>query len=112
LFCALACDGALDGVRLLRESTVAYARREAWNQTDVFGIPSRMSNGGFMLCNKAFTTYNSNPRSFGHIGLGGAIAFGDPDAKLSFSFCGNRMAPIADIVPYAKRLLQATDSSV
>jgi hypothetical protein len=27
-------------------------------------------------------------------------------------FCGNRMAPIADMGPYAKRLLQATDSSV
>jgi CubicO group peptidase (beta-lactamase class C family) len=71
-----------------------------------------MSNGGFMLRNEEFTTYNSNPRSFGHIGLGGAIAFGDPDAKLGFSFCGNRMAPIADLGPYAKRLLRATESSL
>lgn len=112
LFCALACGGTLDGVRLLSDHTTAYARREAWHQTDVFGIPSRMSYGGFMLCNDAFTAYNHNPHSFGHIGLGGAVAFDDPDTKLGFSFCGNRMAPIADMGPYAKRLLHATQRSL
>jgi hypothetical protein len=33
---------------------------------------------GFMLRSEALP-YNDNPRSFGHIGLGGAIAFGDPE---------------------------------
>jgi CubicO group peptidase (beta-lactamase class C family) len=109
LFCVLACGGALDSVRLLSKNVVAHAISEAWRQTDVFGLSCRMSNGGFMLRNDELTTYNSNSRSFGHIGLGGAIAFGDPDAKLGFSFCGNRMAPIVDLGPYAKRLLQATE---
>ena len=65
-----------------------------------------------MLCNEQFTRYNSNPHSFGHIGLGGALAFGDPDSKFGFSFCGNRMAPIADLGPYAKRLLEAVEISL
>ena len=61
---------------------------------------------GFMLRNDALAPYNDNPRSFGHLGLGGALAFGDPDAKLGFSFCGNRMAAIA-VGPYVGRLLEA-----
>lgn len=92
------------------------AVREAFTQNladgDVFRIPSRMSYGGLMLCNDVFARYNRNPRSFGHIGLGGAIAFGDPDSRLGFSFCGNPMAPIADLGPYAKRLLHATHLSL
>jgi hypothetical protein len=31
---------------------------------------------------------------------------------LGFSFCGNRMAPITDLGPYAKRLLEATELSL
>jgi hypothetical protein len=34
-------------------------------------------------------------------------AFGDPDVKLGFSFCGNRMASIA-VGLYVGRLLTAT----
>ena len=112
LFGALARGGELDGVRLVSQAMVKYAMTEEWNQTDAIGLACRMSKGGFMLRNAELTTYNNNPRSFGHIGLGGAIAFGDPNAKLGFSFCGNRMAPITDLGPYADRLLQATEASL
>jgi hypothetical protein len=88
LFAALACGGKLDGVRLLSQSMTDDALTEQWRQTDALGIPGRMSMG-FMLRNDALVPYNDNPRSFGHIGLGGALAFGDPDAKLGFSFGGN-----------------------
>ena len=91
LFAALACGGKLDGVRLLSQTMTAEVLTEQWQQTDALGMPCRMSIG-FMLRNDALVPYNDNPRSFGHIGLGGALAFGDPDAKLGFSFCGNRMA--------------------
>ncbi len=112
LFCLLACGGELEGTRLLSRALVEHAMTEAWYQTDALGLTCRMSNGGFMLRNSELTSYNHNPSSFGHLGLGGAIAFGDPDAKLGFSFCGNRMAPIGDLGPYASRLLQATEASL
>jgi len=66
---------------------------------------------GFMLRNDALVPYNDNPRSFGHLGLGGALAFGDPDAKLGFSFCGNRMASIG-VGPYVSRLIAATMAAI
>jgi CubicO group peptidase (beta-lactamase class C family) len=65
---------------------------------------------GFHAMNEALP-YNDNPRSFGHIGLGGALAFGDPDARLGFAFCGNRMASIG-VGPYARRLITATMAAV
>jgi CubicO group peptidase (beta-lactamase class C family) len=106
LFAALARGGKLDGVRLLSQSMTDDALTEQWQQTDALGLSCRVSMG-FMLRNDALVPYNDNPRSFGHIGLGGALAFGDPDAKLGFSFCGNRMATVG-MGPYVSRLIQAT----
>jgi len=110
LFGALARGGEIDGVRLISQTLRDDAITEAWDQTDALGMPCRMSRGGFMLRNDTLAPYNRNPRSFGHLGLGGAIAYGDPDAKLGFSFCGNRMASSTDPVSYAKRLLEATEA--
>jgi hypothetical protein len=84
LFATLAAGGDLNGVRLLSQTMIDNALTERWRQTDALGLPCRMSMG-FMLRNDSLP-YNDNPRSFGHIGLGGAIAFGDPDAKLGFCF--------------------------
>ena len=88
---------------------VQYAMAERWHQKDAFGLQCRMSMG-FMLRNDALP-YNDNRRSFGHIGLGGALAFGDPDAKLDFSFCTNRMATMG-IGHYVRPLLDAAMAAV
>jgi len=109
LFSALACGGNFGGAQLISEATIQDALLERWHQTDALGLPCRMSMG-FMLRNEALP-YNDNPRSFGHIGLGGALAFGDPDARLGFSFCSNRMATIG-VGPYVSRLLDATMAAV
>lgn len=61
---------------------------------------------GFMLRNDALVSYNDNPCRFRHRGLGGALTFGDPDAKLGVSFCGNRMASIG-VGPNVGRLIAA-----
>ncbi|NOT57061.1 MAG: beta-lactamase family protein [Deltaproteobacteria bacterium] len=106
LFALMASGGALNGVRLLSQGMVDQALTEQWQQTDALGLPCRMGMG-FMLRNEELVPYNDNPRSFGHIGLGGALACGDPDAKLGFSFAGNRMAAIG-VGPYVKPLLDAT----
>jgi CubicO group peptidase (beta-lactamase class C family) len=108
LFSALA-GGKLGDHQLLSQTLVQDALTERWHQTDALGLACRMSMG-FMLRNEALP-YNDNPRSFGHIGLGGALAFGDPDMKLGFCFCGNRMATIG-VGPYVRPLLDATMAAV
>ena len=48
-----------------------------------------------------------NRRSFGHHGLGGSIGFGDPDARLGFSYCCNQMHAVGTNGPRARRLIDA-----
>jgi CubicO group peptidase (beta-lactamase class C family) len=109
LFSVLASGGKFGSTQLLSPALVQDALSERWHQTDALGLPCRMSMG-FMLRNETLR-YNDNPRSFGHIGLGGALVFGDPDAKLGFAFCGNRMASIG-VGPYVGRLIDATVAAV
>ena len=37
----------------------------------------------------------------------GAVGFGDPVRHLGFSYCCNRMAPIADLGPFAPPMIDA-----
>jgi hypothetical protein len=64
----------------------------------------------FVLQNEALP-HNNNPRSFGHVGLGGAPAFGDPVAKLGFILCRNLMASNG-VGLYVGPMIDATVSSV
>ena len=43
--------------------------------------------------------------------LGGTLR-GDPERRIGFSYCGNRMAPIADTGPFAGPLIEAMYASV
>ncbi|MBL8381974.1 MAG: beta-lactamase family protein [Burkholderiales bacterium] len=62
---------------------------------------------GFMLDSPPFPLRGA--RNFGHPGVGGPVAFGDPDRGLGFGFAVNRMVPVADIGP-ARALIDATYS--
>ena len=92
IYSALACGGAVGGIRLLRAQTIDHATAEASAGLDiVLGRPSRFGLG-FQLTqpDRAFGT---SPRSFGHFGAGGALGFADPDARLAFAYTMNRAGP-------------------
>ena len=48
-----------------------------------------------------------NPASFGHHGIGGSIGFGDPDARIGFSYSTNQMHAVGTNGPRAARLIDA-----
>ena len=61
-----------------------------------------------VLLNTAEAVYmGPNPRSFGHHGIGGSIGFGDPDARIGFSYCCNKLHSVGDNGPRARRLIDA-----
>jgi CubicO group peptidase (beta-lactamase class C family) len=92
IYSALACDGAVDGVRLLRPETIALAITETSAGLDVvLRRPSRFGLG-FQLT-RAESPFGTNARSFGHFGAGGAVGFADPDARLAFAYTMNQPGP-------------------
>ncbi len=92
IYAALACGGAVDGIRLLRPETIAHAIAEASSGPDVvLRRPSRFGLG-FQLT-RPESPLGTSPRSFGHFGAGGALGFADPDARLAFAYTMNQPGP-------------------
>ncbi len=60
----------------------------------------------------AYSPFNGNPGSFGHGGIGGAVAFADPEAEIGFGFVTNRLVPGPGVSPYAQRLIDALSASL
>jgi CubicO group peptidase (beta-lactamase class C family) len=92
VYSALACGGAVDGIRLLRPETIERAIAEHSSGVDfVLGRPSRFGLG-FQLT-QSERPLGPNARSFGHFGAGGSVGFADPDLGLAFSYVINRSGP-------------------
>jgi len=92
LYGALACKGAMNGVRLLAPELIDEATREASSGIDfVLRRPTRFGLG-FQLTHPE-RPLGPNQRSFGHFGAGGSLGFADPDAQLSFGYTPNRAGP-------------------
>jgi len=88
---ALATDGVLDGERVLSPDQIARANTEQARGLDAVLTPLHSRFGlGFMLT-QPMIPFGPNPRSFGHPGFGGSIAFADPDAKLGFAYTMNQL---------------------
>lgn len=84
-----ACIGEVDGVRLFKPETVERAMRtEAQGEDLVVGYETRYGTG-FQL------SFPSRPMagegSFGHYGMGGAMAFAHPAQGLSLGYVMNQM---------------------
>jgi CubicO group peptidase (beta-lactamase class C family) len=101
-----ACMGEVDGVRLLTDETVARATEVRSHGKDlVIGQP--LSIGlGFMLA--ATFPPGVGPRSFGHAGAGGSLAFCDPDRGLAFAYVMNQMQlTMSELDPRAQGIVAA-----
>jgi CubicO group peptidase (beta-lactamase class C family) len=92
----LALGGAVDGVRLVDEATLAEATRvaSASSVDATLGIPTRFALG-FMkaMDNRSLPGNDSvliSEDAFGHAGYGGSIGFADPGARLSFGYSMNK----------------------
>jgi CubicO group peptidase (beta-lactamase class C family) len=88
---ALAVGGKLDGFQVLSSAAIEQASREQAFGPDEVLLKMPMRFGlGFFLTQKLIPL-GPNPRSFGHPGAGGSIAFADPDARLGFAYVMNQM---------------------
>jgi CubicO group peptidase (beta-lactamase class C family) len=104
------CIGTIDGVRTLREATVAAATVEQACGEDAVLMHKSCFGLGFMLGN-AFGA--ANPHSaFGHAGAGGSLAFADPAAGVGFGYVMNDLRFEATGDPRSEGLVRAVYQSL
>ncbi|MGH7818269.1 MAG: serine hydrolase domain-containing protein, partial [Candidatus Binatia bacterium] len=92
LLAVVACGGALGETRLLGEWTLSRAIAEQRYAKDlVLGFKMRWALG-FMLTSDEIP-FGRSPRTCGHGGWGGSLAFADLDARVSWAYVMNKMSP-------------------
>lgn len=99
--------GSVDGVSLMSRERLEAMITEQHNQTELLQERPYHQALGVLLNTPVAVYMGPNMRSFGHHGLGGSLGFGDPDAKLGFSYCCNQMHAVGDNGPRARRLIDA-----
>ena len=107
-----AAVGEVDGVDLLSAAQLEAMITEQHNQDELLQDRPYHQGLGVLLNTPQAVYMGPNMRSFGHHGLGGSIGFGDPDAKLGFSYCCNQMHAVGDNGPRARRLIDAVYSAL
>jgi CubicO group peptidase (beta-lactamase class C family) len=101
--------GEVDGVRLLEPATVAEATREQSDgQDEVLVVDTRFGSGFFLPSTFAPLM---GPRSFGHAGAGGSLAFADPDRGVGFGYVMNKMQQYLSGDPRTTHLIAAVEDA-
>lgn len=82
-------DGVWQGKRFVSPDTIASViSRQGWSERDlVLGKPLGWAQG---FLKEETEVFSPNPESFGHAGMGGALGWCDPKARLSFGYVMNR----------------------
>jgi CubicO group peptidase (beta-lactamase class C family) len=98
-------------VRVLSAASIARCGEERSVGRDAVLDVSTRFGDGFMLSQSA-TRMGRSPRSFGHPGAGGSLAFADPDAQIGFGYVMNRMGSSILVDPRASALIDAVYASL
>ncbi|TCC51259.1 class A beta-lactamase-related serine hydrolase [Kribbella capetownensis] len=87
----------VDGVRLLDPATVERATEIQTDKTRMHGLPADLDLPADRSFNMSLGFWRAcpplpmaGPKSFGHPGSGGSVAFGEPDAGVGFGYVMNR----------------------
>jgi len=102
----LACDGMLDGRRLLSPGVAAAVARERRRGPDLV-LPCEISWGAGFIRNDGLWIYGPGRETFGHSGWGGSCAFADPQRGVSGAYVMNRQSAELIADPRARRLIEA-----
>jgi CubicO group peptidase (beta-lactamase class C family) len=92
---------------LISRAGLAEATRARFEGIDACFETPAAYGAGYRLSDPSYGP-RSSPRSFGHTGWGGTLAFADPEAQLGFAFVTCRMLGFDDgIDPRRRRLVEA-----
>jgi CubicO group peptidase (beta-lactamase class C family) len=105
-----ACVADVDGARLMSPAQADDALVPRSSGRQVFGPPDRGERWGTGFSLDCAPMQLLGPRSFGHGGAGGEMAFADAQHRVGFAYINNRMGGIGD--PRATLLTSALRSSL
>jgi CubicO group peptidase (beta-lactamase class C family) len=105
----LACDGVLDGRRVLSSDAVRQACAQRIAGPDLV-LPFEISWAAGVMRNAGQWIYGPGARTVGHSGWGGSCAFADPDRRLSGGYVMNRQSAQLIGDARARRLIDAAYS--
>jgi CubicO group peptidase (beta-lactamase class C family) len=89
LSAALANGGALDGMRVLSEATVAAMSVIAADRPDLMlGFNPQWGMG---VAHNLIGVFGANPAAIGHSGWGGSFGAADPDGRIAIGYVLNQM---------------------
>jgi CubicO group peptidase (beta-lactamase class C family) len=127
LYAVLACDGEVDGVRLLSKEVVAqFSAKEMTVEDQVFARSCTFFGAGLLVRQMRATKtlgyglnaadprkrrFGPSPRAYGSEGAGGQLAFCDPDRRVAVGFVRSALSSspafYADVVKTFYRCLAA-----
>lgn len=90
VYAALAGDGAVDGVRLVRpEALPPLHARQSWSERDRVMCKPLGWSQGFLKDEPGM--FSAGTAGFGHPGAGGALGWADPERGIAIGYVMNRM---------------------
>jgi CubicO group peptidase (beta-lactamase class C family) len=110
LYACIACEGELDGMRLLQPATIEQARQcltQGWSP--ILDVPEEYGFG-FELQGE-LAVFGPPTNAFGYSGAGGSVHGAWPDERVGFSYAMNQMRDDLDD-PRARALLKTLQEVV
>jgi CubicO group peptidase (beta-lactamase class C family) len=97
---------------LLKPAAVERASRAEWTgRCWSTGQPMRLSPG-FMMNTPGGAYFGPGERTFGQVGRGGSLGFADPERRIGFGYCTNRLSETGYPDARSQRLVAALYEAV
>ena len=117
LYGILSSDCKENGNEIINPETLRYCIQPCSSGPDTVLFGSDITFGlGFELASEMLLKGSFSPRfmgsMYGHAGIGGAVAFGDIDKKIGFSFLCNKMHDTKNLYRTANQLIDALYSKI
>ena len=113
LFAALSLGGSLDGHTVVSPDILAQATAPQWEGTDSPDVDLEIRSAmGLNLNTPGRFPMGPNPEAFGTNGVGGNVAFADPDTHLGFGYCANTVAAVAHTPESCEALIDAVYAAI
>ena len=117
LYGILSSDCIENGHKIMRPETLEYCIQPYSSGPDTVLFGSDITFGlGFELASEMLLKGSFSPRfmgsMFGHAGIGGAVAFGDVEKGIGFSFLCNKMHNTKNLYKTANQLIDALYSKI